>query len=119
MGVGINMPKPKKDNTGSLLSLAGAGAGALVGGPAGAAVGMNLGGAVGGMMADQSQGPQAIDSGPMQRRMAQIDQSPLRQIRDSIDSLKYVDDDATRMELAKPLIMAEMKAKKGGAYGLG
>ncbi len=113
---GVMMPSRPKGNGGSLLSLAGAGAGALIGGPAGAGIGMQVGGMAGQMNQPQP-GPEALGTGPMSRRLSQLDQSPLRQIRESIDSLKYVEDDATRMDLAKPLVMAEMKAKKGPAYG--
>lgn len=115
----INIPrKSQGPAASSILSLAGAGAGAMLGGPAGAGMGMQLGGMAGGMSdANRPQGPQAVETGAIGRRMQQLDQSPLRQIRQSIDSLKYIDDDATRMELAKPLVMAEMAAKKGGSYG--
>ncbi len=114
---GINMPSRPKSNNANLLSLAGAGAGALIGGPAGAGIGMQVGGMAGSMNQPQ-QGPEAVGTGAMSRRMSQLDQTPLRQIRESIDSLKFVEDDAQRMELAKPLVMAEMKAKKGpGQYG--
>ena len=114
---GINVPKRPAGNSGNLLSLAGAGAGALVGGPAGAGVGMQLGG-MAGSMNQPAEGPQPI-AGPIGRRMQELDQSPLRQIRESIDSLKFVQDDAQRAELAKPLLQADYMArmKGGGSYG--
>lgn len=112
---GINMPGRPKSNSGALMSLAGAGAGALVGGPAGAGVGMQLGGMAGASQ-QQPEGPAPVDSA-ISRRMQQLDQTPLRQIRESIDSLKYVQDDQQRMELAKPLLMADYAARKNGQYG--
>lgn len=107
---GVSIPK-RQSNSGALLSLAGAGVGALAGGPAGASVGMNVGGALGGMSQKPS-GPEPIETGAISRRMQQLDQSPLRQIRESIDSLKYVEDPQMRMQLAAPLVKADMAARR-------
>ena len=116
----ISVPRRPQSNQAATMQLIGTGVGAGLGAMAGgvgaapgAAMGSSIGGALGGAsQANQPAGPQALETGPMSRRLEKLDQSPLRQIRDSIDSLKYVDDDATRMELAKPLVMAEMKAKR-------
>ncbi len=118
MSVGINIPKRQQSNQNSnLLSLAGAGAGAAFGGPAGASLGLQAGGMVGGMAQDKSQGPQAVELNAMQRRQSELDNSAQRQIAQSIDSLKYIEDPAQRIELGKPLVMAQMQAQKGGQYG--
>lgn len=108
---GINMPKRQQANTGSMLTLAGMGAGAALGGPAGAGIGGQLGG-MAGQMQKQPEGPESV--GAIGRRMAELDQSPLRQIRQSIDSLKYIQDDAQRAELAKPLLEADYMARMRG-----
>lgn len=108
--------------TRNLLSVGGALGGALLAGPggymAGASAGAALGGLLGGMGEDDgpSQKPQVspVDTGSsdvMQRRMAKLQENPLSQIRQGIDSLKYVQDDATRAELAKPLFQAEYMAQ--------
>lgn len=108
---GINMPKRQQSGNGNLMTLAGMGAGAAFGGPAGAGIGAQLGGMAGASQ-QQPEGPAAV--GPIQRRMAELDQSPLRQIRQSIDSLKYIEDDAQRAELAKPLLQADYMARMKG-----
>jgi hypothetical protein len=88
----------------------GASAGA---GLAGAAAGANLGGMAGGLLSSApKQGPQAVAGGAINRRMQQLDQTPLRSIRDSIDSLKYIQDPAQRAELAMPLMKADYMARK-------
>ncbi len=101
-----------------LLTIAGAVGGGVVGGPQGALTGASLGRTAGGMLEPQEQLEQRIQKqniGPVEtaatRRKFQLDQTPLRQIRDSIDSLKYVNDDAMRMELAKPLLQADYLAR--------
>lgn len=108
------------DQTQNFMTLAGAGAGAYAtgGSPQGIATGAQLGGMAGGMMSDkgpQSQTPQLQSSGAMDRRMQQLNNDPLKQIRDGIDSLKYVQDDQQRQELAKPLFMAEYMARNSQA----
>jgi len=125
----IYTQRPKQQSSGggnnplgSFLSLGGAALGALTAGPggslAGASAGAGLGGLLGGAISQpqaqntQQQGPAQIDSA-MQRRVTQLDQTPLKQIRDSIDSLKFVDQ-STRAELAKPLLQAEYLAKQQG-----
>lgn len=110
---GVFMPKKQQSNSGGLLTLAGMGAGAALGGPVGAGVGGQIGGlAASQQAAGQAQGPEAV--GPIQRRMAELDQTPLRQIRNSIDSLKYIEDDQQRAELAKPLLQADYMARMKG-----
>ena len=47
----------------------------------------------------------------MGRRILQLDQAPLKQIQDSINSLKYVDE-TTRAQVLKPLLQAEYLAKQ-------
>ena len=107
------------------LPIAGAGAGALIGGPggyaAGASLGMGLGGVAGGLVAkdptqatyEQKPNPQqAGDSGDaMSRRMAELDNQPLKQIRDSLNAL-YTLPPEQRAEYGKPLLQAEYMARK-------
>lgn len=116
MAVGVSMPQRKDNNAGlsKLLTIGGAVAGGMAGGPAGAMQGASMGQMAGGLMAKQEAGPQAVESNALSRRMQQIDQSPLRQIRESIDSLKYVQDDQMRAELAKPLLQADYMARMKG-----
>lgn len=117
----INMPSKPKDRTGSLLTLAGAGAGAALGGPAGAGIGMGLGQSLGQMQAaNQPQGAQPVQESQsaVQRRLAQLDETPLAKIRQGLDALQFVEDPAQRVELAKPLLQAEMVAKRN-PYGIG
>jgi hypothetical protein len=130
MGVNVNVPQKRQrisggDSGGSnIFGLAGAIAGGLAGGgPAGAMAGMQAGQAIGGMVAPGSPGRvieeqqgRAVETGPsdaLSRRMKSIDESNLNQIQQSIDSLKYVDDEATRAALAKPLLKAEYLASRG------
>ena len=114
----ISMPQRPRSNNASLLALAGAGGGAALGGPAGAGLGMGLGSTLGGMQ-QQPQGPESLQTSQnaMQRRQMAMDESPQRQIIESIDSLKYVEDPAQRVELAKPLLQAEYLMKQKGGYG--
>ena len=111
----INIPKRPAGNSGQMMSLLGAGAGAALGGPAGAGLGMQAGGMLGAGQ-QQPQGPGAVEASALSRRQAELDNSPQMQIRNSIDSLKYIEDPQQRMELAKPLIQAEMASRKGGSY---
>lgn len=119
--VGVNVPQRKQsgDGLGKLLTIGGAVAGGLLAGPggamAGAATGGGLGGMAGGLLAKAPQeGPQAVETGAISRRMAQLNESPLRQIRESIDSLKYIPDQAQRAELAMPLLKADYMARMKG-----
>lgn len=112
IGVGNFGGKPKGDRTSQLLTLGGMAAGGIAGGPAGIATGGQFGGMAGGML----QKPQAQPSGPVEtsaidRRMQKLDQTPLMQIRESIDSLQYLPDPAMRQELGKPLLQAEFAAR--------
>lgn len=110
---GVNMPRRAPSSAGSSMGLIGAGVGAAFGGAAGAGIGMQAGSMLG-ASGKAPAGPDAVDA--ITRRKQALDNTPLRQIRDSIDSLQYVQDDQQRMELAKPLVMAEMAAKKN-PYG--
>lgn len=100
----------------NLMTLLGGAAGAYVGGPAGAMQGAQVGSMLGGMAAKpEVQAPQIQDSGTaIQRRMNQLNETPLRQIADSIDSLKYVKDPVQRQELAAPLMQAQYMAMQKG-----
>lgn len=124
MAVGVYSPKRSQtgDGLSKLLTVGGAVAGGIVGGaggPGGAMMGASAGGGLGGMFgglaqSQQPAGPEPIQAGgdAMSRRMGQLDQTPLRQIRESIDSLKYIEDPAQRAELAKPLLMADFAARR-------
>lgn len=113
----VNMPvrRQQANNDQQLFQIGGALAGAMLGGPAGALTGANLGGQAAGFLSPEQseEQPQAIETA-LGRRKSQLDQTPLRQIRDSIDSLKYIKDDQTRMELAKPLLQADYLARNQG-----
>lgn len=114
-------PAQKKNDLGQILQIGGAVAGGIFGGVPGAMAGSQLGGMAGGMLDDTGgpgpsvpQAPQvASDGGAMSRRMAELNDSPQMQIRQGIDSLKYVQNPEQRMELAKPLLQADYLAKKG------
>ena len=114
------------------LPLAGAAAGGIAGSvvpvggtafgmAAGASLGMGLGGVAGGLVAkdptqatyEQKPNPQqAGDSGDaMSRRMAELDNQPLKQIRDSLNAL-YTLPPEQRAEYGKPLLQAEYMARK-------
>jgi len=119
--VQTNMPTRRQSqssnsNERQLFMLGGALAGGAVGGPAGALTGASLGNQAQDLVGSKEIQQPEIEAVPtaMSRRKADLDQTPLRQIRDSIDSLKYVKDDATRMELAKPLLQADYMARQQG-----
>lgn len=139
MAVGIMMPQPKQPTTSGggmmnrLMTLgglaAGAAATAATGGAAapvtagalmqGAATGAGLGGVAGQVLnpervnnAPTPVAPVAQPDGAAQRRLSQLDQNPQRQIRESIDSLKYVQDPNLRAELATPLLKAQQAARR-------
>lgn len=110
----INIPKRQQSSNGDaqLLSTIGTIAGTAYGGPAGGAAG----GAIGGMLGaqpQQAEGPEAIASGggAMQRRLQELDQEPLAQIRQGINSLQYIQDPQQRADLAKPLLQADYMAR--------
>lgn len=95
------------------------GAGAYFGGPSGALAGAQAGQMLGGMAQKPEQesdpAPQLKQSeSAIQRRMNQINETPLRQIAESIDSLKYVPDPVKRQELAEPLMQAQYMAMQKG-----
>ncbi len=111
----IPQRKQKSDDFGQLLTLGGAVVGGFAGGgPAGAVAGANAGQMAGGMLAEQpAEGPPQIEAGgAMSRRQQQLDQTPLRQIRESINSLQYIPDPETRMAMAKPLLQADYMARQ-------
>lgn len=112
----IKMPQKAPDQTSKFLTIGGAVAGGLIGGgPAGAMAGAQAGGMLGGLASQPQQEVQAVGGGnAMSRRMGQLDQTPLRQIRESIDSLKYIDDPNQRMALAQPLLQADYMARQKG-----
>jgi hypothetical protein len=118
VGVGIpNRPRGGSDDLTKLLTLGGMGVGAFYGGVPGAAAGASIGGTLGGMTRpEQVQAPAAVESGAsdaLSRRMAKLSQSPNAQLRESIDSLKYIENPEQRAALAKPLLMAEYLSSKG------
>lgn len=49
--------------------------------------------------------------GGMQRRMSQIQDSPLMKINDSLNALQHIPDQKTREDLAYPLMKAEYMAR--------
>ena len=105
------------NNNPQLMSLIGAGAGAYFGGLPGAALGEKLGSTVGSMsQTPEKKAPPQLEpsQSAIQRRMSQINDTPLRQIADSIDSLKYIQDPVQRQELAQPLLQAQYVAMQKG-----
>lgn len=110
------MSMKPKDQT-SLLTLAGAGVGGYFGGVGGAGAGAQAGQMLGGMNEPEQKGPPPQlkqSETAIQRRMNQINETPLRQIADSIDSLKYIQDPVQRQELAQPLLQAQYMAMQKG-----
>lgn len=114
MAVGVAIPRRKQDDSlGKLLQVGGAVAGGIFGGPQGAMAGASAGGMAGGLLQPAPEaGPQPVETGAISRRMQQLDQSPLRQIRESINSLQYVQDAEQRAALAKPLLQADYMARQ-------
>lgn len=92
--------------------------GAMTGGVGGAAGGGALGSTLGGMLFQDEKEPEIPkleeSNSAIQRRMNQINETPLRQIADSIDSLKYIQDPVQRQELAQPLLQAQYMAMQKG-----
>lgn len=121
------MPKMQQKQgmgLGNLGTLIGAGLGMYGGGVPGATAGASLGGTLGGAIDENQQGPTVLpvenDSGTqaLQRRMDELNQTSLKQIADSINSLKYVEDPQQREALAKPLLMARyVGMNQGGMNG--
>jgi len=112
-------PKAKSNDLGQILQLGGAVAGGVFGGIPGAMAGSQLGGMAGGLLDDKGAGPSAApqiseDGGAMSRRMASLNNDPQMQIRDGINSLKYIQDPAQRVELAKPLLQAQYLSQNKG-----
>lgn len=109
----------KGDTLSKLMTIGGAAAGGFAtgGSPQGIMTGAQLGGMVGGMAQKpqaQTQSMAPLEGGAMDRRMSQLQNSDLSNLRNSIDSLQYVQDDSLRQQLAKPLLQAEFMAKKKG-----
>ena len=133
----INIPQRRSSGggdggLGSLLTLGGAGLGAFLapvgGGVAGASLGASLGGATSGLLnSGNSQGSQPSGPAPVgktqdvgsaiDRRLEALDATPQGQIRQSINSLQYIQDPAERAELAKPLFQADYMMRKQGPGG--
>lgn len=113
MAIDVMGPKRKPGNDGAakLLTLGGMAVGAF-GGPAGMAAGGQVGSLLGGFASQpESEAPQPIQTSAIERRLSSLDNTPQAQIRNSIDSLKYVQDDGLRAELAKPLMQADYLAR--------
>lgn len=123
MAVGVvgvpRVQQQKDDSLSKLLTIGGAAAGGYFGGPAGIATGASLGGLAGGMLTpkelpQQEPGPIETGGDAMSRRMQALQESPYGQIRESIDSLKYIQDPQQREMLAKPLLQADFMARNKG-----
>lgn len=127
-------PKPvAQDQPNNMLAklgpVAGAaiGAGAALAAPATAGVslagatslGLGLGGATGGLLAKSPEQaapppePGQVGGGgdAVGRRLAELDNSPLRQIRQGLDALKTLPPEQ-RMEFGAPMLMAEQRLRK-------
>lgn len=109
----VVMPKPKRSDP----AAAGMAIGAAVGGISGSgnpnaiSTGAGYGSQAGSMLASKKQDPQAIETA-ITRRKQQLDNTPLAALRDSIDSLQYIQNPALQQELAAPLVQASMAARK-------
>lgn len=112
---------------GDILTLGGAAVGGIFGGGLpGAAAGASMGQLIGGVVApptirtvdmpEQKQGAQTVATGgdAMSRRLDAVGQGNqnVQQIADSIDSLKYIQDDDLKLKLAEPLLRADLAAQK-------
>lgn len=128
MGAGVYKPmrpyeQPTQSGLGQLLGTAGSIVGGIYGGPAGSAAGGMAGNAIGSAVAPGSKGDApknvTVDQGPdqnaLQRRKEAMDNSELGQLRQSIDSLKYLPPEQ-QAGLADPLQKAYSMAKQKG-YG--
>lgn len=125
-------PRPQRKSSGGdgglfgkVAQIGGAVAGMALGGPAGAQQGFAAGGMLAGLTQQDnsaprvSAGPETVQTGnhdAINRRLQSLNQNPLKQIGDSINSLQYVQNPETRQELAKPLLQAQYVAmnKKQG-----
>lgn len=106
---------------GGALGAAGTGG---IGAVQGAGAGAALGSTISGFVAPPSQSVESEqirpqvggleNSGALSRRMGELQQGSqnIEQIRNSIDSLKYVQDEDLRYKLAQPLTQAAMIAQK-------
>lgn len=126
MAVEVKRPAPPQPSgpsgggLGKILQVGGAIAGGFFGGPAGAlagaATGASLGGLAGGIIDPVKPGEMPKPKGALpaansvERRLAELEQSPEMKLRESIDSLKYIPDDALRAQLAEPLLQAQQVA---------
>lgn len=115
----------QKNPMSDLLTLGGAAIGGVFGGAPGAATGASLGSTLGGVVAPPTSstrnvdvqpqaGPVATGSDALGRRLGELQQGSrnLEQISQSIDSLKYVQDDDLKYKLAQPLVQAAFQAQK-------
>jgi len=109
-----------------MLTIGGAVAGGVMGGLPGAAQGASMGQLAGGLIGGQPSAPEPQAPAPpmpesvqtggdqMKRRLGEIDNSNLTQIAQSIDSLKYVQDEDLRLKMAQPLLQAYQSAERQG-----
>ncbi len=124
-------PKKQRESSGgggilgTIAPIAGAALGFAAGGPGGAMTGLNIGQSVAGLTAQAPDSPtegarpqtvQTEGNDSMKRRMQSLNENPLKQIGDSINSLQFVQNDQVRQDLAKPLLQAQYLAmnKKQG-----
>lgn len=80
-------------------------------GPQGMAVGAAAG--VADQLTSDNKPPEPANVDPIQNRIQQLQETPQMQIANSIDSLKFIQDPDKRAELAKPLIEANLVARRG------
>ena len=104
-------PKPRKPSGGlQAIPVLGSVFGGMFGGPGGAAAGGAAGNALVGSMGPKP-GPDHVENTALDRRLQELQKDPLQDIRDSIDSLQYIQDPAQRDALAQPLMQAAATQK--------
>jgi hypothetical protein len=114
----VYRPAPKKPSAGlAALPIVGNIVGGMFGGPAGAAAGGAAGSAIAGAGTPKPGPSNVQQNDAIARRLDQLSNDPQKQIRDSINSLQFIQDDKQRADLAKPLLQAEYMAKAGMQRG--
>ena len=119
MAIQAYKPKQSSDGLGKVLTIGGAVAGGVMtgGSPQGIAMGAGLGQTAGGVFnkpQQQESGMVEAPQGALDRRLQELKQQPLAQIRESINSLQYVQDPQVRQQLAEPLMQADYMARMKG-----
>jgi hypothetical protein len=109
----IYRPQKKSSGFSGALGTVGSVVGGWFGGSGGSAAGGAIGSAIGEKKAENAApAAQIKPQSALDRRLKNLEDDPLRQISDSVDSLQYVQDPQQRAELAKPLMQAQYLAQQ-------